>query len=236
MAYEIPIGRWKESEKWELVAQLCLTLCDPMNCSPPGSSVHWVFQARILEWVAIPFSRGSSQPRGQTQVSCPMGEFFTIWATREARLGLAQIWHVGERELVHGLTLRCIQTHLGRHVPYIDEISADYGNVSDRLHILSALLWYQYKCQCLWRNSPLGLQILGPGSQTNNWTMPGNSSWHYWGHTDLKCQGFALFPALSLWPVENQRTSPACGSSFQLRTQTGIPLSRTSGSSVRSQP
>ena len=46
-----------------LVAQSCLTLCDPMDCSPPGSSVHEIFQARILEWVAISFSRGSSQPR-----------------------------------------------------------------------------------------------------------------------------------------------------------------------------
>ena len=46
-----------------LVAQLCLTLCDSMNCSPPGSSVHGILQARILEWVAMPSSRESSQPR-----------------------------------------------------------------------------------------------------------------------------------------------------------------------------
>ena len=53
-----------------LVTQLCPTLCDPMGCSPPGSSVHGIFQARILEWVVTPHSRGSSQPRGQTPVSC----------------------------------------------------------------------------------------------------------------------------------------------------------------------
>ena len=65
-----------------LVAQLCLTLCDPMDCSPPGSSVTGIIlQARILEWVAIPFSRGSSQPRDQTRVFCIMGRFFTTWAT-----------------------------------------------------------------------------------------------------------------------------------------------------------
>ena len=52
------------------VAQLCPTLCDPMNCSPPGSSVHGISQARGLEWVAISFSRGSSQPRDGTCVSC----------------------------------------------------------------------------------------------------------------------------------------------------------------------
>ena len=51
------------------VAQSCPTLCDPRDCSPPGSSVHGILQARILEWVAISFSRGSSRPRNQTQVS-----------------------------------------------------------------------------------------------------------------------------------------------------------------------
>ena len=66
-----------------LVAQLCLTLCDPMDCSPPGSSVHRILQARILEWVAIPFCGGSSPPRDWTQVCWAAGRFFTIWATRE---------------------------------------------------------------------------------------------------------------------------------------------------------
>ena len=65
------------------VAQLCPTLCHPMDCSPPGSSVHEIFQARILEWVAISFSRGSSQPRDQTWVSCIAGRFFTIRTTGE---------------------------------------------------------------------------------------------------------------------------------------------------------
>ena len=62
-----------------LVAQSYLTLCDSMNCNLLGSSVHGVLQARILEWVAIPFSGGSSQPRGQTLVFCIAGRFFTIW-------------------------------------------------------------------------------------------------------------------------------------------------------------
>ena len=64
-----------------LDTQLCPTLCDPMNCRPPGSIVHGILQARLLEWVAIPFPRGSFQPRHQTQVSCIAGRFFTIWAT-----------------------------------------------------------------------------------------------------------------------------------------------------------
>ena len=60
-----------------LVAQPCLTLCNPMDCSLPGSSAHGILQARILEWVAMPSSRGSSQPRDQTQVSHTAGRFFT---------------------------------------------------------------------------------------------------------------------------------------------------------------
>ena len=60
-----------------LVTQSCLTLCDPMDCSPPGSSVHEISQARILERVAISFSRGSSQPRNRTHTSCLAGRFFT---------------------------------------------------------------------------------------------------------------------------------------------------------------
>ena len=61
-----------------LVTQLGPTLCDPMNYSPPSSSVHGILQARILEWVAMPFSRGSSQPRDQSQVSRIAGRFFTV--------------------------------------------------------------------------------------------------------------------------------------------------------------
>ena len=58
---------WRESESE--VAQSCLTLCDPMDCSLPGSSIHGIFQAIVLEWIAISFSRGSSRPRDRTQVS-----------------------------------------------------------------------------------------------------------------------------------------------------------------------
>ena len=57
-----------------LVIKSCLTLCDPTNCSPLGSSVHGIFQARILEWVAISFSRGSFSPRDWTWLSCIAGD------------------------------------------------------------------------------------------------------------------------------------------------------------------
>ena len=78
-----------------LVIQLRLILCDPMDCSPSGSFVHGIFQTTTLEWVAITFSRGSSQPRGRTRVSCIAGRFFTIWATMEATVyywGATTLW------------------------------------------------------------------------------------------------------------------------------------------------
>ena len=80
--YRWPISTWKD-------AQHCyynynsVRLCDPMHCSLPGSSVHGNFQAIVLEWIAISFSRGSSQPRDQTRVSCIVDRSFTVWATRE---------------------------------------------------------------------------------------------------------------------------------------------------------
>ena len=72
-----------------LVVQSCPTLCNPIDCSLPGSSVHGIIQARILEWVSMLFSRGSSQSRDWAQASCTAGAFFTLWVTRK------QISHQG---------------------------------------------------------------------------------------------------------------------------------------------
>ena len=83
-----PLSSWEAPNKlvqFSSVAQSCPTLCDPMDCSLPGSSVHEIFQARGLEWVAISFSRGSSRPRDWTRVSRVAGRHFTIWATREVK-------------------------------------------------------------------------------------------------------------------------------------------------------
>ena len=86
----------KKKEEEVLVVQLCLTLGDPIDCSPLGSSVqeernvHGIFQARILEWVAISFSRGSSWPRDWSRIACIAGGFFTVWATRETPLKVHQ--------------------------------------------------------------------------------------------------------------------------------------------------
>ena len=71
-----PMIVWSEV-KWSEVAQSCPTLCDLVD-----SSIHGIFQARILEWVAISFSRGTFRPRNQTRVSCIVGRRFTVWATK----------------------------------------------------------------------------------------------------------------------------------------------------------
>ena len=75
----------KEIESASEVTQSCLILCDSTDYSPSSFSVHGILQARILEWVSISFSRGSSWPRDQIWVSCIAGRLFTIWATREAQ-------------------------------------------------------------------------------------------------------------------------------------------------------
>ena len=83
------IASIKKKKLWQIIGKVtlksvscsvvCLTLCDPMDCSLPGSSVHGILQAGILEWGAMPSSRGPSQPRDQTQISCIAGGFFTLY-------------------------------------------------------------------------------------------------------------------------------------------------------------
>ena len=81
-----------------LVVKPCLTLCHPMACSPPGSPVHGIFQARILEWVAISFSRASSQPRDWTHISCIGRQILYHWVTWEARDATLQVKPVEKLE------------------------------------------------------------------------------------------------------------------------------------------
>ena len=77
----------------------------PVDCSPPGSSIHGILQARILEWVAISFSRGSSWPRDRTQVSCIAGRRFNLWATREALLTTREVRKCRPHDLLELLLL-----------------------------------------------------------------------------------------------------------------------------------
>ena len=100
------VGIWEwEVMEWEnimiftlftvcvFVAQSCPTLCNCTVCSP----VHGILQARILEWIAIPFSRGTFQPRDQTLVFCLTGRFFTVWATGKSPKKKKKIWSLSTR-------------------------------------------------------------------------------------------------------------------------------------------
>ena len=82
-----------------LVIQSCLTACDPVDYSPPGSSAHGILQAKILEWVAISISRRSSQPRNQTWVSHVAGRYFSIWATWEATIEAWKYTNIAQKSL-----------------------------------------------------------------------------------------------------------------------------------------
>ena len=95
-------------------------LCDPKDCSLPGSSVHEIFQARILEWLAISFSRGSSWPRDQTQVSCIAGGFFTTKPLKAILVDTEGLWSVG----VYHLTCWCQSeaVGLGQHEELLSSV------------------------------------------------------------------------------------------------------------------
>ena len=81
-----------------LVVQSCLILYKSMDCSLPGSSARGILQARILEWVTIPFSGGFSWPRDQTRVSCIAGRFFIVWATREAPMSKLRVGEINRSQ------------------------------------------------------------------------------------------------------------------------------------------
>ena len=107
-----------------LVAKSCLTLCDPRDYSPPGSSVQGISQAIILEWVAISFSRGSSWPRDWTQVGCIGRWILHHWATREAQsyglhvcVVLQSLWNRRLSFTTSGLTATLLRDFLGLQQP-----------------------------------------------------------------------------------------------------------------------
>ena len=110
-----------------LVAQSYLTLCNPMDCSPPGSSVHGILQARKLEWVAISSFSRSSQPRDRSQVSHIAGRFFTIWATREAHI--YPHFHCSV-QFSHSIVSNCLWPHGLQHArpPWPSPTPGTYSN------------------------------------------------------------------------------------------------------------
>ena len=116
------------------VAQSCPTLCGPMDCIPPSSSVHGIFQARIPEWLATSYSRGSSQARDQTQVSALAGRFFTTSATWKAQ----QLKRIYQKHLMLWFNCR-------KHLYHSYLLVQGCIHILPRSHHRSAR---QFCCQC----------------------------------------------------------------------------------------
>ena len=108
--------------------------CHPVDCSPPGSSVYRIFQARIVEWIAISFSRGSSRPRNQTKVSCVAGRFFTYWARREA-------WYIA-----YLFTMTYIIGNILSVFLWYNQLSMMYFSY---YILVSSVCWYPLKNLCI---------------------------------------------------------------------------------------
>ena len=125
-----------------LYVQSCLTLCNPIDCSPPGSSVHGILQARILGWVAIPFCKWSSWPRDRTWVSCIAGRLINVWDTREAQL----LWE--QRSNLNLLLVSLSHSALSQRIDLILQMSTPKGKnyqcfsgVQANMCILLSLGW-----------------------------------------------------------------------------------------------
>ena len=145
--------------------QYCPTVCDPMDYSPPASSLYGISQARILEWVAMPSSRGSSQPKDQSHVSCVSciaGGFFTHWVIREFKHSNKEIdSYQVKLEKIHCL----IWVSLGKGNPQLFEQS--YCSTSEKAMAphSSTLAW-----KIPWTEEPGGLQSMGLWRVGHDWT------------------------------------------------------------------
>ena len=141
----------KESE----VTQSCLTLWESVDYSVPASSIHGIFQARILEWVAISFSRGSSWPRDQTQVCRITGRLFIIWDTREVpKLYLFNVYNL--MSLKTTLPFMTITKIYSRNVNCFSVAIWEQSEFpSELLLLLGSLLWLELltiHCSFFWND------------------------------------------------------------------------------------
>ena len=137
------------------VAQLCMTLCNPKDCSPPGSSVLGILYAKILEWVAILFSSVSTWPRDRTQVSCIAGRFFTIWAAKKALSKTTSkiVWEIIVRKRVKAFTIDCGENNCHRN------FSRELSEAFVHLHIKFSVMNIQWEMIIL-TNHSRALKIL----------------------------------------------------------------------------
>ena len=149
---------------WALTVLMCVCeslshvrlFCDPVDCTSPGSSVHGILQTRILEWVAIPFSRGSSQPRTKPGSPTLQADFFTIWAPKEK-----ESWVFG--------------SVLGLHRWYASkESTCEFRDPRN----LRSVLWSE---RCPWRRKRQATPVFLPGEPHGQRTLAGYSPW---GHTE----------------------------------------------------
>ena len=174
--------------KWSevLVARTCPTLGDPMDCSLPGSSVHGILQGRILEWVAIPFSRGSSWPRDGTQVSCIAGRFFSVCVTRKAHYNPQSIWRPSFTSALHinfPFPLKEILQEIAKNVPLVFKCSPS-DEPKCTFFLPYRIPWRSLKSlgssfSSLWplRGCHTRPQVeAGPSEQSVRWSQAGTSS------------------------------------------------------------
>ena len=124
------LSRASQKVKETEVAQLCLTLCNPLDCSLPGSSFHGIFQARILEWVAISFSRGSSRPRGWIRVSHTVGRL-----ALPSELPEAPVWLGHFHPVTHSPGRKCCDHLCKDNTPFLSLPESNPTHVSRRLSI-----------------------------------------------------------------------------------------------------
>ena len=171
--------------------QYCPTVCDPMDYSPPTSSLYGISQARILEWVAMPSSRGSSQPKDQSHVSCVSciaGGFFTHWVIREFKHSNKEIdSYQVKLEKIHCL----IWVSLGKGNPQLFEQS--YCSTSEKAMAphSSTLAW-----KIPWTEEPGGLQSMGV-TESRTWLNDFIFTFHF--HALEK--EMATHPSVLAWRI-----------------------------------
>ena len=146
-----------------LVAKSCPMLYDPMDCSLPSSSVHGILQARILEWVAIPSSRGYSQPRNWTCLSCITGGFLTVWTTMEA------LWYYLAAKLLKLLILELVLVRSCASVPPVGWAGVGTGRTLGWADSRGRTPLLQAGPQCFWLHKAEG-SFWNPGLR--GWEKP----------------------------------------------------------------
>ena len=189
---------------WCVCAQLCPALCDPMDCSPPGSSVHEVLQARVLEWVAISSSRGSSWPRNQTWgscISCIGRRILYNWATWEAPYWLLEFLNYNRLKVADKKRKAIRKRHLTAQLTV------------DRKEDRKPWLIAQYR----WRPQISAIHVIF--SRENKWNLAWEASMENWYKSKLplpslgtSLQGTPLFNPLQslreVWFETNFSKSP----------------------------